>query len=318
VHRVGSYVLIMLGFLFLFLSPFLRFYAVPRLEKAPLDRYQKIVATGYGRYFNTSPKFLRLVGPVPVENIQIFRGDPSAGNQTDALYDEFNSLRDLQHNSLIQATRLKVAFDRKTGFAVHCCGESPKEEGLTLKFPFDTQKTTYQLYDNTGMQAFPVKFIREGDIQGLKVYVFSGKGGPVVIGHLDVSGTLVGQPDQKTVTADISYLETTTTWIEPDTGAVIKGSQHAVQYLSFQGQQIQPLADLQLTYDDATVTDNATKSKKDVKQLNLVKSGIPIFGPVLGIILLVLGALLLRGQRAPRAPRMRRATKPAQPEESSA
>jgi hypothetical protein len=314
-RRVGSYVLIMLGFLFLFLSPFLRFYAVPRLEKAPLDRYQRIVATGYGKYFNTSPKFLRLVGPVPVENIQTFRGDPGAGNETDALYEEFNSLTDLQHDSLIQATKLEVAFDRKTGFAVHCCGESPKEEGLTLKFPFDTQKTTYQLYDNTGERAFPVKFVREGTIQGLEVYVFHGSGGPVVIDHLDVAGALVGQPDQPSVTADISYLEQTTTWIEPVTGAVIKGSQHAVQYLSYQHQQIQPLADLQLTYDDATVTANATKSKQDVQQLDLVKNGIPIFGPVAGLVLLVVGLLLLRGRQAPRAPRVRRV---AQPEETSA
>ncbi|MDP9342119.1 MAG: DUF3068 domain-containing protein [Actinomycetota bacterium] len=317
-RRVGSYVLIMLGFLFLFLAPFLRFYAVPRLEKAPLDRYQKIVATGYGRYFNTSPKFLRLVGPVPVENTQTFRGDPTKGTTTDASYGEFNSLKDLQHNSLIQATKLQVVFDRTTGYAVHCCGENPKEEGITIKFPFDTQKTTYQLYDNGGARAFPVKFVREGNIQGLTVYVFHGSGGPVVIGHLDVAGTLVGQPDQKSVTADISYLEQTTTWIEPVTGAVIKGQQHAVQYLSFQGQQIQPLADLQLTYDDATVTDNATKSKQDVKQLKLVKSGIPIFGPIIGIVLLVLGILLLRGQRAPRAPRVRRTTQPAAAEEPSA
>jgi len=311
-------VVIMLGFLFLFLAPFLHWYAVPRLQKAPLDKYDKIVATGFGKYFNTSPKLLRLVGPVPVENIQIFRGDPSHGTSDDASYQEFNTLRDLQNGNIIQATKLTVAFDRVTGFAVLCCGEDPKEEGLTLKFPFGAQETTYQLYDNTGERAFPVKFIREGDIQGLKVNVYQGSGGPVVISHLDVPGTLVGQPDQNTVTADISYLQTTTTWIEPETGAVIKGSQHAVQYLSFQGQPIQPLADLHLTYDDATVTRHVSDSKHDLKQLHLVKSGIPAFGPIFGVILLVLGFLLLRGQRAPREPRTRTAARPAAAEESSA
>jgi hypothetical protein len=318
VRRLAAYVVIMLGFLFLFLAPFLHWYAVPRLQKAPLDKYDKIVATGFGKYFNTSPKFLRLVGPVPVENIQIFRGNPAAGNSEDASYQEFNTLRDLQNGNIIQATKLIVAFDRVTGFAVSCCGEDPKETGLTLKFPFGAQKETYQLYDNTGQRAFPVKFIREGDIQGLRVYVYEGSGGPSVISHLDVPGTLVGQPDQATVTADISYLERTTTWIEPETGAVIKGSQYAVQYLSFQGHQIQPLADLHLTYDDATVTHHVSDSKRDLQQLHLVKSAIPIYGPIAGLVLVVLGALLLRGQRAPREPRVRPAARPAPAKETGA
>ena len=42
----ASFVLIMLGLLFIFLAPFLRFYATPRVEKAPLDLYDNIVSTG--------------------------------------------------------------------------------------------------------------------------------------------------------------------------------------------------------------------------------------------------------------------------------
>jgi hypothetical protein len=318
VRRIGSYVLIMMGLLFIFLAAFLHWYAVPRLQKAPLDKHDKIVATGYGKYFNASPKALRLVGPAPVENTQIFRGDPSAGNQDDASYGEFNTLRDLQRGNIIQASKLTVAFDRVTGFAVHCCGETPKEEGLTLKFPFGAGQTKYQLYDNTGQQAFPVKFVRVGNIQGLKVYVYQGSGGPVVIGHLQASGDFAGQPDQDRVTADISYEERTTTWIEPETGAVIKGSQHAVQYSSYQGTQLKPLADLVLTYDDATVSRHVADTKHDLKQLYLVKDAIPVYGPVAGAILVALGLLLLRGQRAPQERPVRPVAHPPAAEESGA
>jgi hypothetical protein len=318
VRRVLAYVVIMLGFLFLFLAPFLHWYAVPRLQKAPLDKYDKIVATGFGKYFNTSPKILRLVGPVPMENIQIFRGDPSQGTDEFASYDEFNTLRDLQNGNIVQATKLTVAFDRVTGYAVHCCGEDPREQGLTLKFPFGSEKTTYPLYDNTGMQAYPVSFVREGDIQGLKVYVYQGSGGPTVIGHLDVSGELAGVPDQDKVTADISYQQDTTTWIEPETGAVIKGSQHAVQYLSYQGKKIQPLADLHLTYDDATVTNHVDDSKQSLQQLHVVKNVIPIYGPILGLILVVVGFLLLGGRRTRRERTAGTASQPTAAEESTA
>ena len=73
-----------------------------------------------------------------------------------------------------------------------------------------------------------------------------------------------------------------------------------------------------MTYDDATVTRHVSDSKRDLQQLHLVKSAIPIYGPVAGLVLVVLGALLLRGQRAPREPRVRRAPRPAPAEETGA
>src|SRR6266571_3375257 len=225
----------MLGLLFVFLAPLLRFYTTPRVEKAPLDLYDDIVSTGVGQYFSTNPHFLRLVGSVPLENRQIFRGDVAAGSSSTAVYDSFSSTRDLQHDAVIDASKARIVFDRVTGLAVHCCGESPRESALTLKFPFDVQRTTYHLWDGTAKQALPARYLRDGHIVGLGVYLFLIQAGPLVVNHI------------------------------------------------------------------------AHRLKGQLSQLHLEKNTIPLFGPVLGVILIVAGALLLR------APRKRRAAIQAPP-----
>ena len=57
-RRVG-FVLVFVGLFLLFFGLFERFYAYPRLKKAPLDQYSSPVATGTGTYFNRSPDTLR-------------------------------------------------------------------------------------------------------------------------------------------------------------------------------------------------------------------------------------------------------------------
>jgi len=306
-RRIGGFVLIMLGLLFVFLAPLLRFYTTPRVEKAPLDLYDDIVSTGVGQYFSTNPHFLRLVGSVPLENRQIFRGDVAAGSSSTAVYDSFSSTRDLQHDAVIDASKARIVFDRVTGLAVHCCGESPRESGLTLKFPFDVQRTTYHLWDGTAKQALPARYLRDGHIVGLGVYLFLIQAGPLVIDHVDVPGSLVGLPDQKTVTADMTYQVRQVDWVEPETGAILKGIQHGVRWLSYQGQPLLKVSDTTLTPDQQSVNHIAHRLKGQLSQLHLEKNTIPLFGPVLGVILIVAGALLLR------APRKRRAAIQAPP-----
>src|SRR5690242_15789416 len=71
--RVFGYVLVTVGFTLIFLSPFLLFYATPRLEKAPTDTQEQIVSTGRGTYF--SAKQLKAV-TTPVKDIEVLSGQP--------------------------------------------------------------------------------------------------------------------------------------------------------------------------------------------------------------------------------------------------
>ena len=70
-----------------------------------------------------------------------------------AVWDSFNSTVDVADNGVITATQERIALDRVTGQSVSCCGENPAHQGLTLKFPFDTGKQTYQFWDGPAQRA---------------------------------------------------------------------------------------------------------------------------------------------------------------------
>ena len=145
-RRVG-FVLVFVGLFLLFFGLFDRVYIYPRLKKAPLDQYSQPVATGTGSYFNRSPDKLREINGAVLKNVRTVRGDVKAGSDEIAVWDSFNSTVDTADQGVITATQERIALDRVTGQSVQCCGENPRHQGLTLKFPFDTRKTTYQFWD---------------------------------------------------------------------------------------------------------------------------------------------------------------------------
>jgi len=301
-----AYVALSVGFLLIFLSPLLLLYAVPRLQKAPVDHYDKITSVGTGVYFNTSPKYLTQVGPVPLENITVYRPDVSASDKNVAVYDSFSSTKDMRADAVIDAAKERFVFDRKSALPVHCCGETPRHEGLTLKFPFGVKRETYMFWDSTAKKAFPAKYVRDDTIDGLPVYEFRSDVPPTPIGHLTVSGAAAGQPSQKNVPVDQEYSATTLLWIEPVTGAVVKGSRLLHQWLEdpSTSTNILVLEDVRIGYSDKYTADNVSFISTNVDQLKLVKQRLPLFGPIVGVVLIVAGILLGRRQRPRRAGRV--------------
>ena len=61
------------------------------------------------------------------------------------------------------------------------------------------------------------------------------------------------------------------------------------------------VADTLLTPDQQSVNHIAHRLKGQLSQLHLEKNAIPLFGPILGVVLIVAGVLLLRGPRKRRA-----------------
>lgn len=145
-------------------------------------------------------------------------------------------------------------LDRVTAESRHCCGERPRHEGRTLKFPFNTKKTTYPFWDPTGVRAFPAAFVAEERIQGIKVYRFERHFSDIRLQMVNVSGTQVGRPNQIIVPATIVYNNDKTLWVEPRTGRIIKAGQNVTQILQTDdGRPVLTAIRVQLVYDDATV-----------------------------------------------------------------
>jgi hypothetical protein len=293
-RRVG-FVLVFVGLFLLFFGLVERVYAYPRLKKAPLDQYSQPVATGTGTYFNRSPDKLKEITGAQLKNVRTVRGDVKAGTDEVAVWDSFNSTVDTADQGVITATQERIALDRVTAQSVQCCGENPRHQGLTLKFPFGTEKTTYQFWDGPAQRALPAAFTRTEKLNGLTVYRFEQRIDRLDVGDQDIPGTLAGEPDTPSVQTNIIYSNTKTLWVEPATGIIVKAQQDATQALETQGgEQVLTLLDAVLTYDEATVDGNADDASSGANRLRLLGTVLPFAALLLGLVAVGAGLVLLR------------------------
>ena len=309
-RRLG-YVLVFIGLFLLFFGLFERFYAYPRLKKAPLDQESQPVAVGTGTYFNRSK--LSEVPGAQLKNVRTVKGDPKAGTEEVAVWDSFVSTVDMADGGVIQATQERVALDRVTAQSVNCCGENPRHQGLTLKFPFDTKKQTYQFWDGPAGRALPAVYTREETIQGVKVYRFEQRIDRLTLGTQEIPGSLAGDPSVASVQTNIVYSNVKTIWVEPTTGIIVKGQQAVRQVLepASGGGKVLTLLDGVLTYDDATVRANAKDAADAAGRLRLLSTFLPVGALVVGLVLVVVGLLLLRVPEGRRVRRVEGESHPA-------
>jgi hypothetical protein len=199
---------------------------------------------------------------------------------------------------LINASTDRVAWDRKTGEAVHCCGEAvdgvpTRHEGLSYKFPFGTEKKTYQFFDTTAKKAYPMSYKGSDQIQGLTVYRFEQPVGPVQIGESEVPGSLVGET-APTVTVPRFYDNLRTVWVEPVTGVIVKGQE--VQHQVFRdaaGADAVTLVDVTLTFNEKTQKQQADLAKDGRSKKALLGTWVPLALILLGVIMLIIGLVIL-------------------------
>lgn len=200
-----------------------------------------------------------------------------------------------------------VAFQRNSaetvpwrGSVSEASGETYEDpfEGLYFKFPFDTQKKTYQFWDGTLKRAMPAEFEEETEIKGLKVYKFVQEIAPEKSGEISVPGNLANGSADETIKADRIYSNTRTLYVEPVTGAIIKGGEAQDSYLEVNGERGATTTRATLEYTDDYVQENVDEYKSKSMLLTLIGSTLPLWGTILGLILIVIGAVLFaRGSR---------------------
>ena len=172
-------------------------------------------------------------------------------------------------------------------------------EGLVLKFPFGTEKKTYQFWDTTLRKAFPITYKETTKLDGLKVYVFEQdipKQEVPLAKPLEVPGSLVDQLGQDSVEVQRTYKNTRTLWVEPVTGAIIKGREQQLATIAYDGEDKLTATKVTIAYDDATVKKNvkgAVENGHDeggyqskATQLHLIGFWVPLLSLILGLLLL--------------------------------
>ncbi len=298
-RRVVGLTLTGLGAFFLALALLLRFYVPSHAIKYPLNEYDVRTLTGDNMtYF--SQKDLTDLGGVAMRATSTVEGDVAAGSPSTAVWQQFTALQDTSNNLPVRYETQRLAFDRRTGVLVNCCGSHVGNHtnlqlgGQGYVFPFNTQKRTYQVFDTTLLRPEPIRYAGTATVDGVTAYKFVEQVSNQQFGTQTLPGALVGVKNQASVTLPQYLTATNTVLVDPVTGAVLeiiqnqsvtlKDSTGATRLVLLQGK----LASTPQTIQAEVNTSNSARVK-----IQLVQIIGPLVGLLLGLVLLIIGITLL-------------------------
>lgn len=276
----------------------------PALVKLPLDQTAEPTADG------TDVEWLDLATGEQLRNLeadvrQKVQGDPGSEAATDdvAVWN-FGSTVTSTDGTLLNAGTYRVCIDRRSAEAVPCdvdhvdYDDDLDIEGLTLTFPFGTEKRDYDVFNSTTRQAFPATFEGEEELGGLDVYRFQLSIPETVIRELDAPGTLVGEPDQPTVSAEVVYSNERTIWVEPRSGVIVTSEESPVTVLRGpDGEDAATILSGTFAGSEDTIADGVERAEDIRGQIVLVQTVLPLSLAGVGLVLLLVGIFLVRRAR---------------------
>jgi uncharacterized membrane protein len=298
-RRVVGLTLTGLGAFFFVLALMLRFYVPSHAIKFPLNEYAVSTLVGANMTYFSQHDLTDLAG-VSMHATTTVKGDVAAGSSSTAVWEEFSALQDVSNNEPVTYYSQRVAFDRRTGVIVNCCGDrigsntKVQLSGQGYVWPFGTQQRTYQVFDTTLLKPEPFRYEGSTTVDGLTVYKFVEQVSNQQFGTQTLPGALVGINNQASVTLPQYLTATNTFLVDPVTGAVVsatenqdvslKDSTGATRLVILKGTLASPPDAVQSLVN----TSNSYHLK--IQFVNVIG---PLVGLLLGIVLLALGITLL-------------------------
>jgi Porin PorA len=298
-RRVVGLTLTGLGAFFLALALLLRFYVPSHAIKFPLNEYDVSTLAGDNMtYF--SQKDLTDLGGVAMRATNTVSGDVAAGSSSTAVWQEFTALQDLSNNTPVSYTSQRLAFDRRTGVLVNCCGNrvdnhtNLQVRGQGFVWPINTQKQTYQVFDITLLKPEPFRYEGTTTVDGVTAYKFVEHVSNQQFGTQTLPGVLVGIKNQASVTLPQYLTATNTFLVDPVTGATLAVTEdQAVSLKDSAGATRLVLLQGRLASTPETIQHEATTSNSYHLKIQFVEVIGPLVGLLLGIVLLIIGITLL-------------------------
>jgi hypothetical protein len=304
-----SLILVALGAFLVVLAPMIRWYAYPRIAVAPAN--QRSVTTLVGP--NATIFDIATLKEITTDLTTVVNttGDSSTPDKAPGYVTYVNSTSTTSADGVMRSRDVeRMTFHETTGEAnPKCCGdfisstegvETPvSHTGLVAKFPFQTEKKSYDFWDSTLRKSQPIEYQGAAKVDGVDVYKFVQTLAPVPYATMDVPLSVLGLPGAETVSADRVYGVTRTLWVEPETGVVLKRAEAVNETLNYQGEPRITLSKVTTGYDDKTVKANADQYGSQAKMLHFARSTLPIILFVLGVVMVIAGIVL--GRRRPNA-----------------
>ncbi|RNL64926.1 DUF3068 domain-containing protein [Nocardioides marmoriginsengisoli] len=310
--RRFSLVLIAVGAFLIVLAPMIRFYAYPRLAVAPAN--QRSVTTLVGP--NATVFDIGTLKEITTDLTTKVNtsGDATTPDKCSGAVTYVNTTSTTSSDGVMRSRDVeRMTFNARTGEGVPNCGndyisdqedvQTPvKHTGLPAKFPFQTEKKTYQFWDSTLRKSAPIDYLGTAKVDGVDTYKFGQNIEPTAYTTMDVPLSVLGLAGDDTVTADRVYSNNRTLWVEPETGVILKRSEGVRETLDYQGESRVTLTEVTTGYDDATVKKNADEYGSQASMLKTVRTLVPQAAFVLGLLALVGGIVLGRRRVSATAP----------------
>jgi hypothetical protein len=308
--RVTGAVLFGLGVLALVFAAGLAFIVGPRVERLPydLDRTETVAEAPNATFLQITKGVaevkqgdLRSTITVQPDTRETAKLEGDLDGEA-VVWLVGQKVINIDNNDLISAYSTALALDRKTAAAQPWDGqwldtgnnrESVRYSGQIYKFPFGTEKKTYQIFDRDINATQPANFIKTEEINGLETYQFTQeiRGGRQEVPN-DRLQVLLSQLVPGATAGEIVYNNTRTVWVEPTTGQYIKVQEKQEKTLVGNNGQSAKILDAVFTYTDDTIARNVDTASSNRQQLQIVKLWGPIGLLVIGLILVVVGLML--------------------------
>lgn len=307
-RRSAAPVLVGLGVFLIVAAGLVRFYAYPTLAKVP-DNYkgETFLEAEGARILNFETY------ETEVHDLEITSGtrqDVDADTADgDVVWVNVVTAEVEGWTEPFQQSTERAAFDEVSGGGVECddCDtwievkegeETVREpvtfEGQVYKFPFDTQKKTYEVWDGSLRDTAPATYEGTEEIQGLTVYKFVQEILPTVIETREAPGSMFGS-EEGTVDAEMTYAMTRTFYIEPVTGSPVQRVEERTQQLNYDGQAVDVFTGT-VNFTDGEVDATVSDLEGQAPLLGGMRFLFPLGFLVVGVLALAAGLFL--GRRA--------------------
>jgi hypothetical protein len=272
------------------------------VKKTPIDINNKTVLSGVAQRLDSNTGKLG-----PVSKIRILSVTQADGKKSDdkvvvfkagscVVVNEDGNAPDCVDGDdprLVSADESTFATDRVTALAVpngnYVPKGSPQYEGLVNKWPFDSEKKTYQYWDSTMGAAVDAKYDGTEQVAGVDTYRYKI--------NIDKAPIEVADGVQGTYTNEVVI------WVEPKTGAIQNQSQDQQRYLA-DGTEV---LNLQAQFTPGQIKTSAEDTKSNMALLKLMTQTVPWVGYIAGGLCLIaaLVLFLMRRRTSPAAPPVR-------------
>ena len=324
-----------LGAALLIAALLLSTYTKSNISKIPLDIDHTVVSDGSGTAFD--PASLNEQNFVVNEDVPLVMQEQvtveSPANADVVTLQVGSTLRrsdKQQENGLLLEMVDTVTLDRETAMAVSSesnpggAVQKPRaieneepptnialpHEGLSYRFPFDTEKKTYPYFDPIAQKAYDANYDGEEDVNGLTTYKFTQNVGfdgdgelvdPIPYASLyddeaDSRATaparlwgIEAEDPEEPITMTRYYAAQRTFWVDPVSGTIVKQTDRGYHY--YAREALEP----EVTFVDYSVTTNEESIESQVSAARDERDRVALWGRILPITFTALGLIALVG-----------------------